>query len=752
VRGGRLSGAPRQAGQDLLCESEAFDLLEQVGELGIATPRRVLVRSPAELEDVDLERLPGERLVLKAVVPGVAHKTELGGVTVVSRSRRELVEAGGAMWRRLVARRPSALMLCELVEHDSCLGAELLVSARWTDDFGPVVTIGPGGTHAEYLARNLDGGYAASVLSPAVLQAQGAPAALAGKSFLSLVTEPYRGKPPVVDRDELLGLAGRLLELASREMPETLTEIEINPMVFRDGSPVALDVLVRLGKPAALAEAPRPISKLGRLLAPRSLAILGVSASMNPVSKNPGRIVLDNILDAGFDPEQIHLVKPGRESLLGCRCYPDIESLPRPVDLAVLCIAASDLPDAVERLVAARKAESLILIAGGLGESLGSEDMPRVLRRTIRASRGSGWGGPLVNGGNCLGVRSVPGRLDTLFIPRHKLSYPDVPSTPVALVSQSGAFAVARASHLADLNPRYIVSIGNQLDLTLGDYLEYLGREETLRVFAFYVEGFRPGDGRRWLEAAVKVVESGRTVVLYRAGRTPAGRRAAASHTASIAGDYVVSRELARAAGVLVADSLEEFEDLTRLACALDGRPFGGRRLGALSNAGFECVAIADGASGFELVDFAPETTRRLDDLFRRYRLETVVRARNPLDLTPILGDEAFAEAARLLLEDPNVDIGLIGCVPLTGALSTLEKGVGHGEDVGAEGAIARRLGRLWRETEKPWLAAVDGGRSYDALADILAEEGIPVFRSVDRALRLLGRYGGWRLRQATER
>ena len=738
---GALDGA-RQAGRDLLHESEAYDLLDELGGLGIATPRRIFLRDPRELADVDLERLPGERLVLKIVAGGIAHKTELGGVVVVPRDRAAVIDAAAALWGRLAARQPDGILLCELVEHDAALGGELLVSVRWTDDFGPVVTLGPGGKDAEYLARHLDGGHAATLLSPAVLSSPGLRSALTSQSFLSLVTKSYRGRPPIADLAELLALAGRLLEIAGREMPATLAEIEINPLVFRLGAPVALDAFVRLGRPAPLEDPPRPLSKLGRLLEPGSLAIVGVSASMNP-----GRIVLDNVLDAGFDPRRIYLVKPGYESLAGCRCYPDVESLPEPVDLAVLCVAADDLPGCVERFVASRKAESLILIAGGVGESPGSEGTPRQLRQTIRAARATAWGGPLVNGGNCLGVRSVPGRLDTLFIPRQKLEYPDGPATPLALVSQSGAFAVARASRLADLNPRYVISVGNQIDVTLGDYIAHLAEDAELRVLAFYVEGFRPGDGRRWLETAAEVAGSGRAVVLYRAGRTPAGSLAVASHTASIAGDYEVCRELARAAGVLVAESLEEFEDLIRLACALDGRPFAGRRLGAVSNAGFECVAIADGAGDLELAAFAPDTAARLDALFARHRLETVVRARNPLDLTPILGDEAFAEAARLVLEDPNVDLGLVGCVPLTGALATLEAGAGHSEDVKADTSVARRLGRLWRATEKPWLAAVDGGRKYDALARTLIEEGIPAFRAADRALSLLTRYANWRLR-----
>jgi acyl-CoA synthetase (NDP forming) len=469
---------------------------------------------------------------------------------------------------------------------------------------------------------------------------------------------------------------------------------------------------------------------------------MGVSTKMNP-----GRIILDNVLEAGFEKESIFILKPGHEILAGCRCVPDFASLPEPVDLAVLCIGAGELPATVEEIISEGRAETLILIAGGLGERPGTESHSQALGQLIEDSRATDWRGPLVNGGNCLGVRSVPGRYDTLFIPRHKLSYPEQPPAPLALISQSGALAVAKASCFAELNPRYLISLGNQIDLTVGDYLTYLKDDDEVRVFACYVEGFQPLDGRRWVEAAAEITRSGRAVVLYRAGRTEAGGRAAATHTASIAGDYAVTRELASAAGVLVADTLADFEDLVRLACALDPREVEGNRLAALSNAGFESVAIADSVQHLELAELARTTVAALDGLLASHRLSTIVGATNPLDVTPILGDAPFTESFSLLLEDEAVDLGLVGCVPLTGALQTLESGEGHREDIHEAGSVVQRLARLWRQTSKPWVAAVDGGPRFDAMARLLAAEGVPAFRTIDRAARLLETYVQWRLR-----
>jgi len=730
--------ADRRRGSFLL-ETEGLLVVEAAG---ISTPGHLFVKNSEEARSADLDLLPGSRVVVKVVAEGLAHKSELGGVAFVDKDRDAISDAIEAMAQRLTDYQPSGYLIAEFVEHGQLLGDEILLSVRWTDDFGPVVTLAPGGTQAEFLSRHVEGGRATSILSPTLGEDRQLDQQLAAKAWLSLATEPHRDRQPATSRRELAEVIRRLFTFAEHSLPHEIAEIEINPLVFRDGTAIALDALVRVGSPAPSVAPPRPVAKLQSLLRPRSMAIMGVSKRMNP-----GRIVLENVLASGFAAEHIHIVKPGCESLAGCACVPDLKSLPAGIDLAVLCIGASELPAAIEEILSNEAAETLILIAGGLGERSGSEAHSQAVSDAVQSTRDSPWGGPLVNGGNCLGVRSVPGRYDTLFIPRHKLSYPSGPAAPLALISQSGALAVAKASCLAELNPRYLMSLGNQIDLTVSDYLSYLSDDAEVRVFACYLEGFRPLDGRRWLEATARITQSGRTVILYRAGRTAAGSLAASSHTASIAGDYAVTRELAAAAGALIAETLEDFEDLVRVACALDSRQLAGRRLGALSNAGFECVAIADAVDELELVQLTQGTRLKLEELLAAHHLSTIVGVGNPLDVTPILGDAAFADAFRLVIDDAEVDVGLVGCVPLTGALQTLPAGDSSPEDVEAAQSVARRLGRLWNATSKPWVAVVDGGPPYDALVGCLAEQGIPVFRSVDRAVRLLETYAAWRLR-----
>jgi acyl-CoA synthetase (NDP forming) len=266
--------------------------------------------------------------------------------------------------------------------------------------------------------------------------------------------------------------------------------------------------------------------------------------------------------------------------------------------------------------------------------------------------------------------------------------------------------------------------------------LNYLKDDPELEIFAVYVEGFAPLDGMAVLKAAREITASGRIVTLYRAGRTPAGAAASSSHTASIAGDYSVTRELCKAAGVMVADTLGEFEQLVKLSTLLRRKRVRGLRLGAVSNAGFECVAIADNLGTFTLPSLRERTADRLRSILKQRKIDSVVDVHNPLDVTPMMDDEAFEKAVRIVLEDENIDVGVVGCVPLTAALDTLASGRGHHENVYRSTSIGMRLARLNDETSKPWIAVIDAGSLYDPLADLLEENGIPTFRTADEALK----------------
>lgn len=765
-------GSTAAAGEALL-ETEGLALAR---EISLAVPRYRVVEGAAAVAELDLSDLPGKRVVVKALSRRLPHKSELGAVRLVAKEpgavAREIEAMAGRLRQRagIGADDLEGFGVFEHVPHEPGAAGELLLGMRWTDDFGAVVTVGPGGIEAELLAGSLRPRAGSAIFSPLLLSRpdRSSPqdevrAILASRPLLRAVTEPFRGREPAVGLDELAALVVRFLVAAERLLPETVAELEFNPVALTARGPVALDAAGRWGpgetgpEGAAAADPEaraRRHRQMARLLAPRSVAVVGVSEREPHPERTPGRILLRNLLQAGFPAKRIRVVKPGEGAIDGCRRVPDLAALPEPVDLLVLAVAAGEVPALVEEAVAGRRAESVVVIPGGLGETEGTEGRAAAVRATLEAARRTGWGGPVVNGGNCLGVRSVPGRLDTLFIPRHKLRFPERPDRvpdPLGLVSQSGAFAIARASKLRTLDPRYLVTVGNQLDLTVGDWVEHLVDDPGSRVVACYVEGFRPGDGRRFLEAAAEIARQGRTVLLYRAGRTAAGARASASHTASIAGDFAVCRELAREAGVVVAETLEDFEDLVGLFVRLDGRAPGDRRLGVLTNAGFEAVAVADRLGPLRLAAWSEATRRRLADLLAERRLGELVSPANPLDVTPMMDDAGFAEAARAVLADPGVDLAVVGCVPLTGAMNTVARydasssdrgrapGPEHDEDGTREGAVAPRLAALAWETGKPWVTVIDSGSLYDPVVRLLEDAGVPTFRTADRAVRLLG-------------
>lgn len=726
----KIAESARSDGRDVLLENDGFEIL---AAMGLDTPPFIFVRDPGEVTGDGLWSLGSEQVVIKVVSPTILHKSDVGGVDFVRNDQglvRETVRRMGEKFAGLDVR---GFLIQQRVAYDPSPGGELLIGVRWTDDFGPVVALGPGGLYTEFLAPQFKTGRGIALASPEGLDAETAEALLDGVAVTRLVTGGLRGQAPRVRIEELVSLFLRFAELARQIVPDLLSDIEVNPLVIADGRLLPLDVLARCGRAAAPRPEPRPLHRVQNLLAPRSIAIVGVSDRMNP-----GRVILQNTLKAGYNRRRIFVVKPGSSSIEGCTCYPDVSSLPQSVDLLVLAVSADQIPSLLDSIVQEKKAESVMVITGGLEEKAGSEKIVAETRLVIARARASEWGGPVINGGNSMGIRSAPGRYDTTFIPDYKLAVSELPSAPVALITQSGAFAVAKGSKLG-IAPRYMISIGNQMDLTIGDYLTYLADDSEVKIFAVYAEGFRPLDGLQFLEAVQRISASGRTVILYRAGRTPEGAEASASHTAAIAGDYIVARQLALGAGAIVCDTTEDFEDLVRLYTRLGTKQPGGLRLGALSNAGFETVAMADHLGDLQLAEFTRKTRDRLRDVFEHARVDTIVDVRNPVDVTPMMSDAVFAAAVRVVMEDENVDLGLVGCVPFSPALQTLAADDSHPEDVRSNDSIAKRLVRLHASLKKPWVAVVDGGRHYEAMATILEEAGIPTFRSADRAVRVLG-------------
>ncbi|MDA8424674.1 MAG: acetate--CoA ligase family protein [Treponema sp.] len=774
----------RSEGRDALTEVEGLGLL---AALGLEAPRHHFVKGSAGL--AGLAPFPGERAVVKVISPEILHKTEVGGVAIVPNRVEDIRAAMAAMEATFTSQRVDGYTVNEFVPYEPRLGHEMIAGLRFAKDFGPVISFGPGGIYTEFLASTFKAGAANAFFSPVTADRSAIERELSRNAVTTLVSGGLRNTKPAIGASRIVDVVEVFVKAAPTLAAMGILEFEVNPFVIAgtasEGTArlVALDVLVKVGEPGGAAigagsagelgiqggqivnlkQARRPLAKIDKLLKPRSAAVIGVSEK----GMNNGRIILRNLLQNGFDPKRLYVVKQGPSEIDGCRCVPDVASLPEKVDLFVLVIPASQAPQCIAEIAETDKAQSVIVIPGGLEEKTGTEAIVARMRTALENSRSgiasgaaasaasgaaSGdplGGGPLINGGNCLGVRSVPGKYNTLFIPEYKLPMPKGRVAPVAVVSQSGAFAICRISKHPLVNAKYVITCGNQMDVTIGDYLERLADDEELELFAVYVEGFKPLDGEKTLRACKKIVDSGRDVIFYRAGRTAAGAAASASHTASIAGDYPVTRSLLRQIGVIVAETLDEFDDALTTFALLGGKKAGGRRLGAVSNAGFECVAFADNLGALQLASFTAPTAAKLEKAFAEAKISEIVDVHNPIDLTPMAGDGGYDAAFRAVMEDPNVDCGIVGDVPLTVAMNSLAAAPGvHGEDVTKPDALPARYGQLMAATDKPWVVVIDVGALYDPLADEFERLGIPVFRTADRALKMLNLWIDAKLRK----
>lgn len=520
-----------------------------------------------------------------------------------------------------------------------------------------------------------------------------------------------------------------------------IEEMEINPYAFTDFLMVPLDGMCKFSRRQRI-DNKRPVAKIEKLLHPKTIGLIGVSTTR----KNFGRIILDNILAEGYREENIVLIKPGADEIDGVKCVPDLKSLPEKLDLFVVAINAEQVPPLVDEIVDLDCANSVMLIPGGMGENEESKDRAEQVIAKINAVHGTEGGGPVFLGANCMGVISHPGKYDTWFIPEEKLPKNRVIRPHrAALISQSGAFMLHRISQCPELAPAYLVSMGNQTDLTLGDMVKYFKSSDEVDIIAVYAEGFNDLDGLEFAKAVREAVLMGKEVLFYKAGRTPEGQTATSGHTASLAGDYMVCESCIRQAGAIVARSFTEFQDLFLLAEYISTKKIRANRLAAMSGAGFEAVGMADSIQSddfqMQLASFSSETMTKVAKLLAEKRLDKLVTISNPLDINPSADDETHSEVVRELIQDGGIDAVVVGLDPLSPAMHTLSQAQNPAFSMDAESGIVQLLSDVVKNCDVPVVAVVDGGRLYDPFRDSLLEKGIPTFPVCDRAVASLSLY-----------
>ena len=769
----KLFTVAHEQGRDTLFEYETYQLLSSSG--AETPPQTHLLVKGSRPSDKELLSMPGKMVVLKVVSPTIVHKTEIGGVRVVEKSADKIRSA----WRRMmyevpencaalierntihapeaykglageelqqaISRDISGVLMVEFMPPDSqAFGNELIVGIRNSREFGMIISAGLGGTDTELYAKRFRKGQAIVAASTAITD---------GDAFFELFKKTIcykklagltRGQRRIVTDEQIIECFCSMIEMANYysplnpEAPYVIEELEINPFAFTDYLMVPLDGMCRFSLPGESIST-RPFHKIGTLLMPGSIGIIGVSTRR----MNFGRVILNNILANGFAPADIRIVRPGIEQFESIRCVPDIASLDIKLDLLVVAVGSEQVPDLVDDIIEKDATETVMLIAGGMGETGDSTERAALLMEKIQAAHETEDGGPVFLGANCLGVISHPGRYDTLFIPEEKLpKQRGDHRRNAAFVSQSGAFMITRLSKRPELDPAYMISVGNQNDLTLGDMLNYLKNDPEIEVIGVYAEGFQDLDGLAFAKAVRAAVLKGKDVIFYKAGRTPEGKTATSSHTASLAGDYMVCESCVRQAGGIIAHTFSQFEDLLMLSQRLHSKKVFGNRLAAVSGAGFEAVGMADNiqSDDFEmkLAAFAPDTVHKIDQVLREKGLDRLVDVNNPLDINPGADDEAHVQIVTHVACDKNIDAVVVGLDPLSPAMKTLTGDAAMRYSFDDPNSIARAFPQIVEKLHKPIVGVVDGGRMYDALVDELIASGVAIFRSSDRAVQAL--------------
>jgi acyl-CoA synthetase (NDP forming)/RimJ/RimL family protein N-acetyltransferase len=376
------------------------------------------------------------------------------------------------------------------------------------------------------------------------------------------------------------------------------------------------------------------VASLAHLLLPESVAVIGAGRRRGSV----GREILHNIVAGGF-AGRVYAVNPRGESMEGLTCLASAADLPLGIDLAVIAVPPSEVPT-VASACGRAGVHALIVITASLGG--GGADLLAICRR---------YGMRLV-GPNCFGVASTPAHLNATFA-----AGAPAPGT-AGLVMQSGGVGIALLEHLRRLGigVTSFASVGDKYDVSSNDMLTWWERDEQTKLAVLYVESF--GNPRAFARTARRV---GRKlpVLTVIGGRSAAGQRAAASHTAASATPLVTQEALFEQAGIIATHSLGE---LIEAAAFVSCQPLpSGRRVAIVSNAGGAGVLAADacGDAGLAVATLGERTQRRLARL-----LPAGAAVAGPVDASATVSVKAFRACLEMVAADDGVDAVLAIGVP----------------------------------------------------------------------------------------
>jgi acyl-CoA synthetase (NDP forming) len=455
---------------------------------------------------------------------------------------------------------------------------------------------------------------------------------------------------------------------------------------------------------------------IGAFFAPRGIAVIGASATVGSPNYQVVKFAKDMNGRAGVYP-----VNPKATEIAGLPCYPDLLSIPHPVDLVVLAVGPQNSL-AVARQISQRRREqgdagAVTVVTAGFKE-LGTQEGEELQHQLLSIIRDSG---ARVIGPNCQGVVDTVSGVNTTFsVP------PNTVKGGVSIVSQSGAFATSflrwsRALKLLGISK--FVSLGNMADVDFTELLEFLADDDSTKVIAMYMEGIP--NARAMFEAAAAVTPK-KPIVVIKAGRTAMGTTVAQSHTASIAGDNLVFDGAFRQVGMIRAQTVAEFYNTSRV---FSKAPLPkGNRICILTVVGGPSTICVD-----ELVGSGEVTLAHFSDELKAKVSAHLVASANVghpdgyIDMTASVNPRMHAEIIKLLMAEDSIDGILFMTTP-----------PGFMKDDELAAAILEGYHSAPVETRKPLLSVLLAGSAVDKCRLLLEEGGVPTFEFPDEAAKVM--------------
>jgi len=453
----------------------------------------------------------------------------------------------------------------------------------------------------------------------------------------------------------------------------------------------------------------RMYEELRPLFHPQSIAIIGAS-------NTPGKWGNDMVarpLQSSFRGA-IYPINPKAKEIEGLKAYPNLRDVPGPVDMAVITIPAPKVPEAV-RDCAAKGVSAMVVISAGFAETgpEGKALQDEVLE--IARSANIRFMGP-----NGMGIYTSGVRLNTAF------DFMPLPGG-ISFISQSGTMGAFLMGVASDKGYGFnaFLSVGNQADLSMADYVEYLGDDDRTKVIVLYIEGLK--DGNRFLENARKVVKK-KPVIVYKSGQGEDGARATMSHTASIAGSDQTFDAACRQAGIIRTYDVSHAFDIAE---ALSKQPLPkGNRVGIVAGGGGMCVVSTDACNGYGLS--VPELDSATVKKLAPYLLPHAAPPKNPIDLAADPRGMTIAEIAEALARHPGID-AIIAEAPLWGiSPSTIKEKL----------EAAERLSLIPQKYGKPLIALAMKRNMTGIVYELMRDRNIPFYEfPKDSARAVYGLY-----------